>query len=269
LKITLLANRDLAANIALNYLIPQLRGHKLTLFLSDQIGGRASVPQPLIDLQFFEQQLFNRIVFPAVDTTAPAAIKNGDKLKTFSGLQNKLCRPIESLNQINQPCGLDKLRASRPDVILSIRFGKILQEQAIKCARHCVLNLHSGILPAYRGVMPTFRAMMNGDSEYGITLHTINNSAIDEGSVVSEARLPLDLSKSYLENVIALYRPGCRLMLDAVKTITDGEPLPTIAQKGRARYYSFPTSEQLLQFQARQMRLYDPRHIMRLFERYR
>jgi methionyl-tRNA formyltransferase len=68
MNITLLANRDLASNLALNQLLPRLsEQHQLRVFLSSQVGSAANLPEPLRLLKFFEQTLFNDILFPALD----------------------------------------------------------------------------------------------------------------------------------------------------------------------------------------------------------
>jgi methionyl-tRNA formyltransferase len=64
LKITILANRDIASNFAINTLLPCLSGHETTVFLSSKAGGGGGKPGPLQRLQFFEQTLFNDLIFP-------------------------------------------------------------------------------------------------------------------------------------------------------------------------------------------------------------
>ena len=208
MKITILTNKDLASNIALNYLVSGLADHQLTVFLSDKVGGSSNkTPQALIDLKFFEQQLFNQIVFPFVDQQLSRDTERNFSrayFLTFDSLAKKIGRPIETLNDINQPEGLKKLQQTDPDLVLSIRFGKILKEKAIAIAKHGVLNLHSGKLPEYQGVMATFWAMYNKENEYGTTLHFIDSSAIDAGPIITHTSHPLDLSRSYLENVLNL-----------------------------------------------------------------
>ena len=49
-------------------------------------------------------------------------------------------------------------------------YRRILKAAAIQIPRHGVLNLHSGLLPAYKGLMATFWATLNGEEEIGCTL---------------------------------------------------------------------------------------------------
>jgi methionyl-tRNA formyltransferase len=107
-------------------------------------------------------------------------------------------QPVTESNNINSAEGLLILRKMQPDLILSVRYGVILKNEAIRTARLGVLNLHSGLLPNYRGVMTTFWAMLNGETTIGTTLHYINDANIDAGDIVDTTTIKADSSRSYL-----------------------------------------------------------------------
>ena len=64
MRITILANRDLPSNFALNMLLGMLDGHELTLFLSDKVGKSNQKPALLKQLESFELSLLLRILDP-------------------------------------------------------------------------------------------------------------------------------------------------------------------------------------------------------------
>lgn len=259
MKITILSNRDLASCVALNHLLPQLCAHSVRVFLSSRVGKPAAnnaTPEALDSLKFFEQGLFNNLVFPSVDE---APLPTSPALLTFKGLACFLSAEIEELNEIN---GADYARfaASEPDLVLSIRYGVILRDAAIAVPAQGVLNLHSGRLPDYKGVMATFRALMNGDSELNMTLHTIDDSGIDTGKIVGYSTLRTVPEKSYLWHVLNLYEGGCQLMADAVAKMTTGASLGGIDQASlveQGSYYTFPTQVELAEFGEAGLRLVD------------
>ena len=133
MNITLLSNRDLASCVALNHLLPALSAHRVNVFLSSQVGksvGKSDSqqrrPESLDTLAFYEQTLVNDIVFPLCDRLGGPA----PSLLTFKGLEKFLAGPIEELNDINTS-GLGRFAATTPDLVLSIRYGVILREEAI------------------------------------------------------------------------------------------------------------------------------------------
>ena len=181
MNICLLSNQDLASNFALNLLLPLLaEKHHTRVFLSSKVGGNQALPGELAQLAFFEQGLFNDLLFPALDSGSPTGT-----LLSFRQLSRYTSQPINILNRINSEESLAVLGESETDLILSIRYGGILREQAIALPRLGVINLHSGLLPDYRGVMATFRAMLNGEQKIGTTLHYISDPGIDTGDIIA------------------------------------------------------------------------------------
>jgi methionyl-tRNA formyltransferase len=250
MKITLLTNRDLASHITLGRLIDGLTNHQLSIFISEKVGSDHSLPKPLMDLSGFEKELLND-GRPSFEQLAQRA---GCQLQGFSDLGN----------QVNGAEGIARIAATAPDLIISVRFGLIIREQIIALPKYGIINLHSGVLPAYRGVMATFRAMQNQDREIGSTLHFIQDGGIDNGDIISIARIELALEKSYLLNVVKLYDQGCRQILAAVDVLASGQAIEAQPQQGRIGYYTFPQSDELDTFFAAGGRLFDRSELVAL-----
>ena len=252
MKILVLANQDLASNVALNLLLPKLsQQHQLLVWLSPKVGdNKKSLPQ-LQQLGFLEQDNFNQIITPTLNQRQPA------KYKTFRQLEYFLCASPELVANINAPERLEQLNALKPDLMISIRFGQILKQAVIESTRLPVLNLHSGLLPQYRGVMATFWAMLNDEKEIGTCLHTIDDEGIDSGSIIAHTYQPMDRSKSYLEQVLALYPEGVSNIIDAVDKLATGKPIPRIQAEPNDTYYSFPHVSDFQQFDQKGLKLVD------------
>ena len=137
---------------------------------------------------------------------------------------------MQRLNDPNSPSGIALLKSANPDLIVSIRYGRILKQSAIDIPHRLgVLNLHSGKLPQYRGVMATFRALLAGDAELFSTLHWIDDETIDTGRIISIQGVPTDPDGCYLSNTLNLYPSGCRALLDAINTLHAQESLEAVA----------------------------------------
>ena len=57
-----------------------------------------------------------------------------------------------------------------PDLILTMAYGQIVPQGLLDIPKLGALNLHGSILPKYRGAAPIQRAIMNGETETGVTL---------------------------------------------------------------------------------------------------
>ena len=142
MRITLLVNRDIASCIALNRLVPALLEHQLTIGLSASVGRVGKLLRGLKTLKFFEQELFNDLLFPLIDGCHPAL---SAELKTFEALSHLAGTEIQEFNAINAGVDLKNFKELFPDLVISIRYGVILKDAVIKIPKYGVLNLHSGL----------------------------------------------------------------------------------------------------------------------------
>jgi methionyl-tRNA formyltransferase len=268
MRILCCLNRDLASNLALNLLLPALVRHTVRIVLTEQVG-RSPVDEPhqRRELRIAEQILPNLTLFPLVERAALG--DTGHRNFTFTEIQRLRGIPVDSLVDPNRAPGLDLVRSFAPDLILTIRYGAILKADVIGLPPYGVLNLHSGILPAYRGVLATFRAMLNQESEIGCTLHYIRDASIDTGDIVAIHRQPLQRERSLLRNILDLYPPGIEMLCSAVRTLEQGGELPIIIQeRGAGTYYSYPTGSEWDEFTHRGWRVADPSDLQQVMRSY-
>jgi methionyl-tRNA formyltransferase len=221
------------------------------------------VPLALQHLRFVEQGLFNDLLFPLL-----GHCDIDGELSGFEHLWQRIGRPIRPLNRINSPEGLAALRDSAPDLIVSMRYGGFLKEEAIAVPRFGVINLHAGLLPGYRGLMATFWSMLHGEREYGCTLHYILDTGVDTGPVISQRRLSVEPRRSYLWHVLNLYPHATAMVAEAIAQIERTGSAPSAAQGGAGEYYSLPGAEELMRFEAAGLRLVDAEDILSLAQRY-
>lgn len=236
MNIILLGHRDIASFFALNRLIALSPGHDYTAFTSGALASEQTVPDALVKLAKIDAQLYRQYL-----AEYPVA---------------GVLRAARNLQAPNSPAGLQLMADCAPDLIVSIRYRRILRDAAIGLPRHGILNLHSGILPDYRGVMATFWAMLNDEPEIGATLHRIVDSGIDTGPVIGISRVQTQPRESYLANVLSLYVDGCTMLACAVDAMSRGEfrcvvPPPT----GSGRYYSTPDEAAIARFSAKNLSL--------------
>ena len=264
MRITILANHDLHANRAVNFLRPCLVEHEVTLFLSQKVGrprkGYAP-PQELLQLQFLERDLFARL---PTSGGATAEFLSFEQLGELFGTAPRV------LQNVNKPAGLETFQASRPDLVISLRYGCILRQPAIDVPRLGVLNLHSGLLPRYQGILTTLHSLIEGQDEVGCTLHYIDSPAIDAGPVIDTFSLAVDRERSLLWHVAQLYPGGCTLIARAVEALSQGRKPEHLAQdpSEQAEYYGLPEAEHFAALQKTGFDVWQRRDGLELYEPY-
>jgi len=224
MKLVVLVNFDSAANLALNYLLPELTKHDITVFYTDKTNSTKTRPDALKHLASF------------------------DKTQLMRSHLNLFARDdinVQCLNNINDGQDFATFKNSAPDLVISIRHMSILKPPTINIAKHGVINLHSGLLPNYQGVMATFWAMLRAERQIGSTLHWIEDAGIDTGAIIAHSITQTDFHQSYLWNVFNIYRQACENIVAAVEQLERGELITSEAQKGESRYFSFPQGADL------------------------
>ena len=265
MRIAFLVNRDIESNFALNLLLPEIYQDTVGIFVSERVGARTVLPRMLGQLAFIEQDLFNDLVFPLIEQTTPT----DGRFAGFGELERRFGVPVQRFTSLKDQEALKRLQDGRADLFISIRFGMILGTEALRLPPCGVLNLHSGLLPRYRGVLATFRALLNSDTEIGRTLHWIDSPGIDVGPIIETARTAVVKERSLLWHILSLYRPGARLIMNAIRRLERGEPVTGSAQDPSAgAYYSFPTQDDLIRFTALGWRLFDRKDVWELLESY-
>jgi methionyl-tRNA formyltransferase len=79
------------------------------------------------------------------------------------------------------------LRALAPDVALVAAYGRILPAGVLAAPRLGCVNLHASLLPAYRGAAPIQWALLDGQTETGISLMQMDEG-MDTGPVFALRR---------------------------------------------------------------------------------
>jgi len=264
MRIILLANRDIASLVAINHLLEAQPSHLYHILLSESVGNKPKVAQ-LNDLAFFEQRLFTDMLFPAIESVSPddKSAKQA-KLLTFNQLQQRGIR-VNTITDINNLQGVTHIAALKPHLIISIRFGQILQPQVIVLPEYGVINLHSGKIPQYRGVMATFWAMLNEEQEIATTLHFIDDARIDAGRIISQRSQSINPQQCYLQNVISLYPAGVQDISKVMTQLAAGKEIKSqTIDTQDGQYYGFPDEDALHRFTKKGYKLVDPDYLVSL-----
>lgn len=84
------------------------------------------------------------------------------------------------------------------DVIVCMAYGQIIPDELLKMPPLGAVNFHGSLLPKYRGAAPMQRALMNGETETGVSLMEMV-SKMDAGDVYDTSVIPLNDVANYSE----------------------------------------------------------------------
>jgi len=137
--------------------------------------------------------------------------------------ENKI--PVYAPEDVNHPIWEEKIKAIAPDIIFSFYYRNLLGEKILGIPDMGCFNLHGSMLPAYRGRVPINWAIINGETQTGITLHYMIKEP-DAGDMVAQASI--DIADE--DTAHTLHRKAA-LALPALL----GEVLPLIKENNHSR----------------------------------
>lgn len=102
-------------------------------------------------------------------------------VKKFA-LENNL--PVLQPEKLKDPQFIEQIKQLAPDLIIVVAF-RILSKEVYTIPKFGSFNLHASLLPKYRGAAPINWAIINGDSETGVTTFFLQDK-VDTGSIIQQ-----------------------------------------------------------------------------------
>ena len=121
------------------------------------------------------------------------------------------------------------------DYIFSVQYHAILKKNHLARARVAAVNLHMAPLPEYRGCNQFSLAILNYDTEFGVTLHLMDEK-IDHGDILFESRFPIPRDIWVYDLVKLAERKSVQLFENSFQKVIAGN------------YETFPQSSRLSEY---------------------
>jgi len=98
--------------------------------------------------------------------------------------------PVFQPVRLRQAEAVAELEALAPDLIVVVAYGQILPKSVLDIPAHGCINVHASLLPKYRGAAPINRAILDGETETGITTMYMD-VGLDTGDMLVKRTLPI------------------------------------------------------------------------------
>jgi len=156
--------------------------------------------------------------------------------RTGRGHHRNLQNPMKELAQrhetavfqpekINTPESLADLRGLAADLFVVAAYGQILSRELLSIPRLGSINVHASLLPRYRGAAPVALAILNGESETGVSIIQVV-SQLDAGPIFDVARTPIGPAETAGELEDRLSRLAVELVPGVIEKIASGSVSP-------------------------------------------
>jgi methionyl-tRNA formyltransferase len=103
--------------------------------------------------------------------------------------------PVCQPERVNTPEALADLREWGADLFVVAAYGQILSDELLRIPSRGAINVHASLLPKYRGAAPINYAILNGESETGVSIIEIQPQ-LDAGPILAVVKTPIGAAET-------------------------------------------------------------------------
>jgi methionyl-tRNA formyltransferase len=158
----------------------------------------------------------------AVVTAEDKPAGRGKKLRASAVKEYALQHDIPVLQpaKLKDPEFLEQLQSYNADVFVVVAF-RMLPEAVWAMPPKGTFNLHASLLPQYRGAAPINHAIINGETQSGVTTFFLDKE-IDTGSIIFQESCPIDETDDAGILHDKLMDIGAKLVVKTLDAIANG-----------------------------------------------
>ncbi len=152
--------------------------------------------------------------------------------------------PVLTPERARDPQFIEQVRQLAPELIILASYGKILPQALLEIAPLGNWNLHGSLLPKYRGASPIQTALLEGESETGVTLMEMV-AEMDAGDIYLQRTVPIepDDDAGTLEQKLAY--AGADLLIEGLNQLQAGTLQRTPQNHSEATFTKLLTKEDM------------------------
>lgn len=143
--------------------------------------------------------------------------------------------PVYQPARLRSPENWQQLEALAPDLIVVVAYAQILTPKVLALPRYGCINVHASLLPAYRGGAPIHWAIVNGETETGVTT-MLMDAGLDTGDMLLRAKLPIGPDESCGQVHDRLAVLGAETLAKTLAALAEGQLKPIPQPEAGASY---------------------------------
>ena len=157
-------------------------------------------------------------------------------------LAQKYDIPVYQPLKLRQSEAVAELEALAPDLIVVVAYGQILPKRVLEIPAHGCINVHASLLPKYRGAAPINKAIIDGETETGITTMYMD-VGLDTGDMLVKKALSIGPEETAGELHDRLASLGRETMEETLRQLCAGTLQREVQDDEQSTYASLMKKE--------------------------
>lgn len=145
--------------------------------------------------------------------------------------------PVYQPEKLSDSETLNTLLNMEYDLIVTAAFGQLLPKALLDHPKYGAVNVHASLLPKYRGGAPIHQAIIDGESETGVTIMYMVER-LDAGDMIAQQALPIEDQDNVGTMHDKLSALGTKLLSDTLPSILNGTNPRTAQDDTKASFAS-------------------------------
>jgi len=122
------------------------------------------------------------------------------------------------------------------------QYGLIIPQSILDAPKFGIINVHTSLLPKYRGASPIQSALVNGETETGVTIMKMD-VGMDTGPILSQKACSIDENETYTDLSNKLAKIANFELPEAILAYVSGKIVPQAQDNTLATYTKILTRE--------------------------
>ncbi len=132
---------------------------------------------------------------------------------------------VFQFERVRKQEGLDRMRALKPDLVVTAAFGQILSKKLLEVPRMGTINVHASLLPRHRGAAPINWCLIQGEEVTGVTT-MLTDAGLDTGDMLLKKEVEIGENETAGELTMRLAQVGAELLTETIRRYAAGEIAP-------------------------------------------
>ena len=129
--------------------------------------------------------------------------------------------PFIETDNVNAPDVIEKIAGCEPDLIVVIAFGQKVGNELVNLPPKGAINVHASLLPKYRGAAPINWAIINGETQTGVSIITLAEK-MDAGKILAQGGTEIGPDETAGQLHDRLAQIAALLLLQTIDQIAGG-----------------------------------------------
>ena len=198
--------------------------------------GKKILPQ--LSPRFVVEKLYEFLLLGAI-TWSPKVLRRGEDFRRLRWIANDHRLPFFETDSVTSKEALNFIRERSPDVIVTL-MHQIVKGELLTLGKRGIVNIHPGLLPAFRGIQPYFWALSKGAGRTGATLHLIEDEGVDTGGILASASFQIPQRSSVSLAYYLTARSAGHILPGVLEALCKGELEPLKQNANDGAFYRWP-----------------------------